>query len=101
MYEDWEEAAEQQRADEANAWTSASAFVKDYGNDRYEVLVWNRGTILNHFETRLDENGETRTYPHWLKSRTGKRATREELAAENFTEQAVKYNALTFDIQPR
>lgn len=93
--------AEMQTADIGNSWIDASAFVKDFGNDHYEVIVWVRGAVLNHFETKLEEHGETRIYPHWLKSRGGKRATREDLAGENFSEQAIRYNTVSGDIQPR
>ena len=92
---------DEQRSDESGAWIDASAFVKDFGNDHYEVVVWLRGACLNHFETRLDENGETRIYPHWLKSRGGKRVTREDLAGENFSEQTIRYNTVSGEIQPR
>lgn len=92
--------AEAQKMDETGAWLSASAFSKDMGADQYEVVVWARGTALNHFYMTLDQNGETREYIHWLKSRGGKRFTREALASDGFTETSIRYNTLSGDIQP-
>lgn len=93
--------AEKQSADIAAAWvTNCRAYVQDYGNDHYHVIIVNRGgTVIADFETEIEEDGESRQDVHWIKSLKGSRLKADEAAATYGQPRDVSYNTLTGDVK--